>query len=583
MMSDSKYKAIDQIIEGIKIKTWDAYSEAFRTAKGENETEDSKVLRLIAQLFSMYFTHGDKEPFGPMMVTKEGNRTFLPQDLTDENKAILESFINEVEDPFLTARVCDALWLKFRDRKHASKAAESYVQAFMADEDDTWVPKYDSLKRALNIVKSLSDKDAAKEIKDKLCSTLDDALKNYHDKNMQFWPLKVIRLLFEADDEIDKVDMINRCMGIGEDFLGQGRYYEAEKYGEMAKVIARKVSRDELVRCALFEAKAYEMSADKAVKMKNNLKASYDIQNAMRVVAEINDKARLVALEKKLNTVNVAVAGDMVSHEISVDMTPVVEKVKSLMAGKEGDEALMQFALITRPSPYDQVKENVKKIADDCPVSTIMEAQVQADDGRIVYKRPSRLEEPELFEKIEIIRTYMQYQEVGGASAFSMGRKCLQELPSEAIDEALKKLIENSVFVPPGKEEVFYRGIRAGIQSDSMVFMYLIVPQFENSIRYLFQVYGYKHLQTAADGTQKVKHLNNMMSDSAAEEIFGKDMLWEIKALISEPYGQHLRFDICHGVAKDSDLTSTRANCLLWLVIHLLYKFETADEESKDS
>jgi len=84
-------------------------------------------------------------------------------------------------------------------------------------------------------------------------------------------------------------------------------------------------------------------------------------------------------------------------------------------------------------------------------------------------------------------------------------------------------------------------------------------------------------------GVQREKDMNELLTDSNAEQIFGKDLLWEMRSLLIEQSGPNLRNRVCHGLANSDDINSSSSIFLLWLTLYLLIAFgQNKDVSVKD-
>lgn len=140
---------------------------------------------------------------------------------------------------------------------------------------------------------------------------------------------------------------------------------------------------------------------------------------------------------------------------------------------------------------------------------------------------------------------------------------------------AIKELINASRFVPEDRRDIFERAIIAGFEGDLLVFTHLIIPQIENSIRLIFAINKLKVTSVLPDGVQRERDLNELLPDKNAEQIFSKDLLWEMRSLLVEQSGPNLRNRVCHGLANSDDVTGPSSIFLLWLTLYLIVGFES--------
>ncbi len=143
----------------------------------------------------------------------------------------------------------------------------------------------------------------------------------------------------------------------------------------------------------------------------------------------------------------------------------------------------------------------------------------------------------------------------------------------EGWKDALRGLLSESIFVPEERLLIFERAIIAGIEGDRLFFVHLIIPQLENSIRLIFGRNKLKTTSVYPNGVQQERDLNELLRDPEADNIFGKDLVWEMRTLLIEKAGANFRNRICHGLMSLEEINNSPAELLLWLVIHLIVGF----------
>lgn len=120
------------------------------------------------------------------------------------------------------------------------------------------------------------------------------------------------------------------------------------------------------------------------------------------------------------------------------------------------------------------------------------------------------------------------------------------------------------------------RGLHAGLNGDFVVSTHLLVPQLEESVRYLLAQTGIIASSLDDAGVQEEIDLNRTLCSSKfAEplaEILGKDIVFEMRTLLVERFGANLRNDMAHGLVDHDSFYSPSARYLWWLALHL-YSF----------
>ena len=104
------------------------YEQACRQVQNANPVL-GKTYQALAILTS-FFPNFDSlaEPYVPMSRSGRG-RSPVPDDLTDEDLAVLPPLLETLTEPALRARIHDVLWIRRRDFRAALQAVDAYLLA----------------------------------------------------------------------------------------------------------------------------------------------------------------------------------------------------------------------------------------------------------------------------------------------------------------------------------------------------------------------------------------------------------------------------------------------------------------------
>nr|WP_314901580.1 DUF4209 domain-containing protein [uncultured Deefgea sp.] len=145
-------------------------------------------------------------------------------------------------------------------------------------------------------------------------------------------------------------------------------------------------------------------------------------------------------------------------------------------------------------------------------------------------------------------------------------------------EQNLEPIVSQSAFVPPGHESIFALGFARFIQGDMISAVHLLVPQLENSLRYVLKNRGSSTAKMNVDLTQEDQSLSQMYSNhkEELEQVFGVDITYVIHLLFNLKGGPMLRHEMAHG--KFTADQSYQSACIYacWLMYYLtcapLYK-----------
>jgi hypothetical protein len=134
-------------------------------------------------------------------------------------------------------------------------------------------------------------------------------------------------------------------------------------------------------------------------------------------------------------------------------------------------------------------------------------------------------------------------------------------------------MLSNHRLIPAGRQMIIARGLHAGLHGDFVVATHLLVPQLEESVRYLLAQAGVIASSLDNSGVQEEIDLNRTLCSSKfaqpLTEILGADIVFEMRTLLVERFGANLRNDMAHGLVDHDNFYSASACYLWWLALHL--------------
>ncbi|MFM6245840.1 MAG: DUF4209 domain-containing protein, partial [Dolichospermum sp.] len=273
------------------------------------------------------------------------------------------------------------------------------------------------------------------------------------------------------------------------------------------------------------------------------------------------------------------------SHELikvysEFDISNEIELAQSQVKGKKFSEAILALALLGSPQKVLDLRQMVER---NSLLSQFMPIKIKNDIGKTVARQPiepNKAEEAILFEmyRIAIVthRCHTQaFIEPARYQIFS--EHILQKAEDNRIKETdLIPLVSNNPFVPPGREKLFAKGLYAGLIGDFITSTHILIPQIENSVRYLLLKRGVitSGIDNKNNGIQQEDNLNSTLYPSKYPKItsiFDEDTLLDIRGLLIEHSGSNLRNKMAHGLISDDDFSSSIFSYLWWLTLRLCF------------
>jgi len=588
---DKKFIDVYKEIEGdIASTKFPDYLSAFRAkqsfAQKNGDKELEEFMRLLWGVFSMYFQFNKKKPFGPLMTGPQG-RTLIPEDLAEEELQRLEALLEVILNPQFKARISDVLWLRRKNHKFAQKAISAYLQSVDEDKDDSWVPRSKWLKRAAQIAMQLGAKAKERDnVKTELMKLFEKDRLNCFSVGQDYWPASILDILIENKLVDNWEELGDKSVEIAKGFPISPGCDAPRKYYNIAVECYKNAKNSDKEKDALIAiAKHWEDEARsfKTPEGCDGFNLAHRIEKAIHAYRKAGEKEKAEKLVHELKEANkIALSQMKIIKTPAIDAAPLIKIADDGIRDKKGIGALEAFALLVRPSSYEHEKKSAEKILKKHPLQGLFDTQIISEEGNVVARVPSIMDNHEESLKARIVRGYNLGQSLSANTTLKRGMQLIVK-SGEDWKKGVEELISNSHFVPQNRIAIYKRAIISGFEDDLLLFSHLIVPQIENSVRTIFGRNRLKITSVSPLGIQQERDLNQLLIDINAEKIFGKDLLWEMRSLLIEKTGPNFRNRICHGLMSVEEANGSFSIFLLWLTIHLIFGFKKKRDVSNQS
>ena len=118
-----------------------------------------------------------------------------------------------------------------------------------------------------------------------------------------------------------------------------------------------------------------------------------------------------------------------------------------------------------------------------------------------------------------------------------------------------------------GHEILYSRGLIAGLEGDPIISTHLLIPQLENSLRYILKQHEF--IASKIETIQDNLLLHEVLNSPDLEQILGRDIIFALKGLLVERMGSNLRNEICHGLLEHSRFYQPELAYIWWLILYL--------------
>ena len=568
----------EDVINEAKVRSCYRYFEPFfDAAKQAAENEDEKaqeVYSLLGAITSFVLKIDTVDgPFHPLFVF-DTSRGYMPDDIPEQHLDILSEVVSSVSDAELRARIADLLWITKRDYKMAQLAVTSYLQAAMPLEGDkTWPECLDRMERALDLAATL-------DRKGQLHQDVIDHFTAYLDRiSPSTAPYYAIARAMELLQQQKQGEPVKYAA-------------EAEKAALQAEAESNWLSADRLWRVkARWHAidddptnkhAALVMAAETHVKYTeqvlnldppNYLIAQANLQQAIEGLRRAGGMSeRVDELHKQMLEYQEKGSENMGTFSTSIDLTEPVTQTRRAIEGKHIYDALFTLVGLASSPSIGNLRTYVEDLIRDYPLQFAIAGRTVTEKGKVTANRPSvmtdDLDEQERGIRAEMFRQAGFQQDMIATGIIMPAIDQINLEHNVRIADFLPLLVNNP-FVPPGREQLYAQGFVAGIQRYFVFATHLLLPQIEQSIRYLLYRQGAITSKLDSDGIQDEFDLNRMLYMTEVKDIFGDDIVFDLQGLLIERFGTNLRNLTAHGLLSYEAFFSPRVVYLWWLTLRL--------------
>jgi hypothetical protein len=552
-----------------------SYSECFRQKVSEAKVAGNETARRVFQLLECVCSFGFEprefnDPFPPM-VKIGASRTATPDDIADSDIELLRDLAPELKDPELRARLADLVWLRKRDHHCAELAIASYLEsALILEAGPVFQFSVQRIERALRLAALLRNQTLVTEVTQHIEAVIQrqqikESLRCAH----------LMRLLMEFRTS-DPASQAARTKAAAEQSVTANDFDGARALWTLTADWLRQ-AKDEPNRKAALVAAA-ETHVAQADLFEGGTPPNYalichHLNMAIDAYKRIGGhKPRIEKLHQRLQTAQPHTMGDMrtvTSAPMKIDIEPAIV----LVSGKSLHDALKLLAASYRPIPLASLRETVERDARAAPLLHSFPAVTVSNVGKVIGRRPSMLsDDPK--EKEEAIRGWMLQQghflrvtRTQGHVAPAV-RQILLEHSIRLSD--WEPIVRDNFFIPVGREQIFARGLHAGLTGDLLVASHILIPQLENSFRAILLSHGVP-TSKLDQGVEREMYLHELLPMPEFKRIFGEDLSFELRGLLVEQTSSNLRHGLSHALFDHDVFYSTEVLYLWWVVLWLCF------------
>ena len=583
-----------QVIAQCDQKECRQYSRLFFEQAGKAEeianTKAQEIFTLLGGITSLNFTLDNKEtPFTPAVVWKDGSRSFVVDDLTDEHLKVLSEVIPEVSDAEMRARMADVLWVsKVRSFRMAGQAVDAYLASATAlEQAEQWVSIEQRVERALQLAAALGKNN---QYFPKTIQYIENFLDKYEGKVPLFFSAELMELLLAQKQGEPEKYAIFAQQG-AKQAEAERNWPIARKYWEIwGRWLALAKDTDRTYASLEAIAETFLKEADAATKAEppRYMAAAMHVQSAIETLRKAPGmQTRTKELHLLLLNYQKQIEANMGTISVPFDVTEFQVKAREQVKGKTLQQSLLALAFIGSFPRVDTLRDLIVASLKQFPFRSLVSVVAVNDSGKTVGQRPplrTSGEEAEQAVRAEMFRQAILFQQLHVLSCVEPAREQIT-LEHVVRTRDLLPLVSSNPFVPPGREMIYARGLQAGLAGDPLIAAHLLLPQIENSIRTLLARQGRIVSKLDDNGMQDEFDLNRIFYDSWDDlvQMFGENLAFDLRGLLIERFGSNLRNEGAHGLMDYPAFFSPQVSYVWWLTLRLCFMvlIESSPQEAQ--
>jgi hypothetical protein len=542
-----------------------------KLSKAAGETEKATLFDFLAEISSIQFAPSDlNTPYKPKL-QYGGQRSIIPADIPlDVGEAIL-AFALTLPSCSVKARLLDVVWVAHRKIEAARGAIAAYLDAGQAHADPRhWVAPAAMLERGFRLARQISAPGILDDAERRVQKVIDDI----GGQDPLYLSEKLIRLLLEfgRGNSTQNADLAGIAAKLAAD---QKDYRRARTYLTLrADLLTKAGDVDEAKKVSLDAAETYAFEADARISGSDPsfFAGAHFLKQAIEAFRNIGGQsARVNALHAKLLEWQRLSLGELKSFSLEFPIGDLPVRAGEHVGGYPLEQAVQRLAMMFDPTSFDESLKQAKELVARYPLQHLLTAYVSDGEGKTIgVVEPAKWHNAEvndahLHQVLEFARNNQLVQGIG--LVVPAAERVRLEHPVERAN--FIELLTDNPFVPPDRVGLFAQGLCAGFDGDWPVAAHLLIPQIENSIRYVFSGRGLSVSRLDKDGLQREAYLPELLHSAEFAEIFGNNLSLDLRSLLTERRSSNLRNRLAHGLIGHDELFSPFVAYLWWVTLRL--------------
>ena len=515
-----------------------------------------------------------RDPFVPA-ADLQYSRTPLPEDFSADELRVIKQLIETVQDAELRSRLADILWVRQGDASVASLAVDSYLGSALHLKDVVqWADGYDRLKRSFDIAVFMGKETKAYR---KTIDYLQKQLSEFGAEEPTPWWAKLINLLLDAGEgNASRFASIcgtsaQRCETAGQ-WETARLYWQVKARCETAagqdknKEVALKRASDTYVKQADVVQSEAQPITDHALEL---------MRSAMESLAKVpgNEQA-VVELKKQVDALELKRNDAPMKKPSRMDPAGITQWARDQVKSKDLRGALVALANLAETPKPAELEEQVDAKTGRMPFQYLISTVGMDQEGKAASHAPAAFtgdtREIRTAKEAELYQEAARNRQIAVLALIDPARRQVLSDHVVRLDD-WRTFTTDNPFIPVGREEIFARGMDAGMNGDFLVAVSLLTPQVENAVRIVLKKAGVVTSKIDMRNVEQERVLGALLDMDEAERVFGRDLMFDLRGLLVEKFGSNMRNELAHGLLDLDDFKGPDAEYLWWCALRLMF------------
>ncbi len=287
-------------------------------------------------------------------------------------------------------------------------------------------------------------------------------------------------------------------------------------------------------------------------------------------------------LNKELSELQATTMTQMHTHRIPIDAGKEMEALRKCMDTDDIQRLLYLLVCMTNVFGYEKTKKEVIKNNREHIFSSLFPSVFLDERGKTIAHLPT-LDHVDPEKDKNALEAHMcsHLKEHYTFTAAIFISPVIEKIKSLSVDcfDICQEIVSDCFFVPQDRKGAFAKGLAAGLDGDYVTALSILLPQLENAIRCLAEELGGVVYGMEADGTERVRTMDDIINLKEVTDNLHEDILINIQALFLSRYGANLRNCIAHGMVSDSDFHSALCMYAWAFIFRLCYMWQPYSDD----